>query len=232
MSLIVPEVIFINTLKSILKIVRDDFNSQVDETKSFLYKLVFGSGSLERYNFYDQLKKIIITEKDDPRAFDLSMFFNMQKCMLPHLHITLPNENSGQDGLGIDEGYADEVFDDTTQTYRKIYTRRFDTTYNFTITSDNSNEVIALYHFLRALDIVLINHFQLSGLEKIRINGGDLNLNPGIVPPNVYMRNISISFSYEINAPNLLDNDFVTKLQFSMSPEVISESEVDESDSI
>ena len=229
--LIIPEVIFIKTLKAILKIVRDDFNNNIDKTKSILYRIANGSGALERYDFYTQLQKVLITDLDDPRAFDFVLGFNMNKVAVPTLHITLPSETSAPNGIGIDEGFAAEIFDDTTQAYRKVYTRRFNTTYQFVLTSNNSNEVIALYHFLRALDISLINHFELSGLQHIVISGGDVNINPALVPPNVFIRSISLNFAYEIEVQDLFTTDFVTSLIFAMNPPIIDETQVDESDS-
>ena len=232
MSLIIPETIFLNTLKAILKLVRTDFANQVNESDTILYKIMHDSGALERYDMYVQTKKIIITKVDDPRAFDVNMFFNMNRVSVPTLHITVPSENTGQDGIGLDEGFQDSVFNDEDQTYHKVYTRRFDTTYSFVITSDNSNEVIALYHFVRALDIALINHFNLSGLEKIRISGGDVNINQALVPQNIFIRNIAINFSYEVSVQELFTTDFVTKLIFAMQPPIIGPQQVDESDSI
>lgn len=230
--IIIPETIFVQTLKSILKLVRDDFALNIaDETKSILYRSFNNAGALERYAYYTQLKKVVITELDDPRVFDFAMGFNMERCATPHVHITLPSENSAQNGLSIDEGHEEEVFDDETQTYRKVFTRRYDSTYNFTITSDNSNEVVALYHFLRSILIQLINHFELSNLEHIRISGGDLQINPSLVPRNIFMRNLSVSFSYDISVQDLFDTEFVTKLIFAMQPPTIPATEIDQSDS-
>lgn len=229
--IISPESIFIDTLKSILKIVRDDFNNNVDETKTILYRSFNTAGKLERYKFYEQLKKVIITKEDDPRKFDFHLGFNMTKIATPHCHITLPSETSSQNGLGLDQGKEDPVFDDLTKTYRDVYTRRFDSTYNFTITSDNMNETIALYHWLRSVLIQLINHLELSNLEHIRISGGDIQLNPALVPPNIAIRNISVSFSYDLSVQDLFDTEFLTKLIFHQEPTVIPDSQVDQSDS-
>jgi hypothetical protein len=230
--IIIPEVTFFSTLKSILKIIRDDFNANTaDESKTILYRSFKTSGSLERYDYYTQLKKIIVTDLDDPREFDFHMGFNMQKVSTPHCHITLPSENAAPNGLGLDEGNADPVFDDLNKEYRKVFTRRYDATYNFTLTSDNSNEVVALYHFLKSVLTQLIDHLELSNLEHVRIAGGDLSINPALVPPNVFMRNISVSFSYDIQVQELFTSSFVTKLIFAMQPPTLPPAEIDESDS-
>ena len=220
MSIVIPEIVFLQTLKDVLKIIRDDFANQTDETKTILYRVIGQSGALERYDFYTQLKKILITEQDDPREFDISIFFNMNRSTTPHLHITLPNESAGQNGLGIDEGNIDPVFDPYDNAYRKIFTRRFDSTYNFTITSDNSNEVVVLYHFIRAIFIILIDHFEQSNLEHIRIAGGDLNLNMQTMP-KVFLRNLSLSFSYDVNVQELFDSEYLSTFTFHQVPQIM-----------
>jgi hypothetical protein len=230
--LIVPEIIFLNTLKAILNIVRTDFKNNVDETKTIIYRIVNGSGAIEKYDLYTQLKKIICTNLDDPRSLDFALGFNLEKCAVPHIHITLPSESSGPNGLGIDQGFKEDCFDEESQTYKPIYTRRFQTTYQFIITSDNSTEVIAIYHFLRALDIALISHFELSHLEHIVISGGDVNNNSSLVPRNIFMRSISLSFAYEISVEDLFSTDYVTKLIFDMQPNTIADTEIDQSDSV
>lgn len=230
--IIIPEVTFFSTLKSILKIIRDDFNAHLaDESKTILYRSFHDTGALERFDYYKQLKKIIITDLDSPREFDFHMGFNMEKVATPHCHITLPSENSAQNGLGLDQGHADPVFDEESQTYKNVFTRRYDATYNFTVTSDNSNEVVALYHFLKSVLTQLIDHLELSNLEHVRIGGGDLQPYQTLVPRNIFMRNISVSFSYDISVEQLFTNDFVTKLIFEMTPTILPAVEVDESDS-
>lgn len=231
-NLIIPETIFFSTLKSILKLIRDDWNNNTDKNKTILYKSFNDVGSLERFNFYTQLQKIICTEKDDPRTFDFSLGFNMSRMTTPHCHITLPSENSGQNGLGLDQNEDEDIFDEETQTYKKTFKRRFDSSYSFTITSDNMNEVIAIYHWLRSILIQLINHLELSDLEHIRISGGDINLNSQLVPTAIFMRNINISFSYDLKVEELFSHDYINKLIFVQDPTVIPDSEVDASDSI
>ena len=229
--LIIPEVVFFNHLKTILKLIKDDYNDNLsDTTKSILYKTFYQSGALEKFSFYDQLVKILITKKDNPRAFDFSLGFNMEKSTIPHLHITLPNENTSNNGIGLDEGQFDEIFDDDDKTYHKIYTRRFDSQYNFSITSDNMNEVIVLYHFMRSVFIQMIDSMELFGLQQVKISGRDIQLNNQLAP-NVFVRNIALSFSYEVSVQNLNSTDFLTKLQFAMDPPTIDTSEIDESES-
>lgn len=229
-GLIIPETIFFSTLKAILAFIRNDWNNNTDQTDTIIYKMFKNAGSLEKYKFYDQIRSVIITEDDNPRAFDFTLGFNTERMKIPTCHITLPSENSGQNGLGLDTFEEDTSFGQG-QTYTRNTTRRFDCVYNFTFTSDNANETIALYQFWKVIFQKLIDHLELSNLEHIRISGGDLQLNPQIVPPTIFTRNISISFSYDLTVEELFSNDFLSKIIFDMEPPTIPNVEVDESDS-
>ena len=211
-ALVVPEIILLNSLRSLLKLIKDDFNAQTDKSKTILYR-VCEAHQLERYGFFQQAVKVFVdNSSEDSRKLDVNIFFNLQRATLPTIHITLPSEMPSQDGIGIDEGYQEnDLEDEVEQQYRKVFTRRFDTRYNIVITSENSNEVVLIYHVIRALFIPMLTSLSVTGLENIKLGGGDLNLQ-GFLPPNVFARNIGLTFAYEVNARDLVDFKLITNL--------------------
>lgn len=212
-EIIIPERILLTSLRSLLKLIRDDYNGQVDKNDSYLYRIL-GTINLDRYKFFDQAKQVLIANNDDPRFLEIQLFFKLTRAGLPTIHITLPNENSGLGGLNIDENFQEQEISDDGLSYRPVYSRRFDTTYNLVITSDNTNEVVLIYHFLRAMLIPLFDHLNASGLEQCRISGSDLNLSH-ILPPNIFVRAINLSFSYDVNVAKLFDSTVINSLIFN-----------------
>ena len=200
---IIPEIILLNTINNLLKLISENYNNQVDETTSLLY-FIFGDLSLQRYGMFTQAKSVFITTKDNPRNLEVNIFFNTNRAHIPTIHIVMNDESPGEDGLGIDEGYNSQVNIDDEK-YFRTYTRRFDTTYSLVITSDNSNEVLLIYHVLRNFLIQSIEHFSLSGLENPKISGSDIDINTELVPKNIFSRAMPISFSYEAQALSLHD---------------------------
>jgi hypothetical protein len=93
-----------------------------------------------------------------------------------------------------------------------VFTRRFQSTYNLVITSDNSNEVILIYHTMRALLMALIPSISIAGLENIAFGGQDVQLYSGLAPKNMYVRAITIALQYETSAPSIFPQPLFSDL--------------------
>src|ERR1035437_5563026 len=196
----VPELIILDQFKRVLKLIRDDYNNNIaDTTRSLLYKVLAGN-SLQRYKLFEQSIAVLITTENDPRHLDINMFFNAKRAAIPTIHITLASESDKNNALGNSEGYRDPEFDDISQTYLKVFNRRYSTKYNIIITSDNSNEVILLYHFFRSILISLSPSLSLSGLENISLSGSDISINSELVPANIFIRSIGLQLAYDVEA--------------------------------
>lgn len=200
--IIVPEVIIKTILDNGLAFFKKDWEDQTDKTKSYLYMLL-GTLSLGTFNFYDQLVEILTRDVTDVRHLEVNYFFNTERANHPTIHITLPNENPGSDGLGIDEGYRDAIPANLDFDEIPVYNRNFVCTYNIVITSENSLEVVALYHFLRSMMISLFIDLENAYISNPKLSGGDITALDNLVPANVFMRNISLNFNYNVPALKL-----------------------------
>lgn len=207
--MVVPEFILQQTLESMLKFIREDYVANTaTPQKSYLYNMLNGV-AFQRYNFYEQAKQVICGPADDPRYLIVDLMFNTERNGAPTIHITLPGETGGQgDGIGSDEGYEDLIVDteadednDIAGVDIPVYVRRISATYNIVVSSDNTNEIIFLYHFTRALLIAVIPHLSLSGLQNIVFGGRDLQPYPELAN-RFYMRAINLSLQYDTGAPS------------------------------
>lgn len=174
-----------------------------DETKSILYRLLVGN-NIQRYDLFTQAITLLINKSDDPRYLDVNLFFNAKRASIPTIHITLPSESERNNAIGVGEGFRDTIFEDSNSSYIKTFNRRFSTRYNIIITSDNTNEVILLYHLIRNLLISLNAHFNAAGLENPKLGGGDIQINADIIPTNVFVRAISMEFEYDVEAQDII----------------------------
>lgn len=222
-----PEIVLLETVEAALTFVRNDYALQVDKTKTYLYKLLNTTG-LDNYKLYEQAVEVICGPIDSPRRFEIDLAYNMTRERMPSAHITLPGENTGQgNGMGMDENYAetdwtDEIANEVGQatnldedTGRAIYSRRITAVYNLVIMSDNSNEVVLLYHFLRAMLIALIPHLHEKRLSNISFGGNDLQ--PYADSP-YHMRAITINMQYDTFVPSIYPFELVNKLQVVGTP--------------
>lgn len=230
MEIIVPEAILLNSIKSILRFIKNDHIAHsADYTKSFLYRAFKAKTLDNKYQYYEQAVEIF-TNTDKSRALDVNLFFNMQRAKMPTIHITLPSETQEPGGIGVDQGYNEDEIDDQGN-FRVVYSRKFASQYNLVITSNNSNETILIYHFLRAMLIPLMANFNVTGLENLRLNGGDLQNLP-MMPPDAFIRVIGLAFSYDVNATDLYDQQLISSLIFSTNMLGDIEVTADESQSI
>ena len=184
-----------------------------DESKTLLYRIL-SDQNIQRYKLYEQGKAVFLATTDNPRILDVNMFFNSGRAHIPTIHITLPSETTIHNTLGIGEGFRDPIFDTTfiggeesATSYKETYNRRFKAAYNLVITSDNTNEVVLIYHFLRSMLISMINHLNLAGLENINLGGRDIQLNSELVPNAIFVRAISLDFEYDVGAVALFGHD-------------------------
>ncbi len=214
-GIIIPEIILLDTVNIILKEVRDDYDASVDPNKhdTILYR-VLGGRMLERYNFLDESESVFLAKNTEPRHLKVDLYFNRVTDGLPTIHISTPSETLAQaQGIGLSEGYNLPILDDDTSptTVRPVYSRRFAATYYIVITSDNTNEIMLIWHLLRALLIPIADHLNMAGLiNRGNLSGKELQLNPDIVPEHVYAKAIGLEFEYDVNVP-ILDIDYIIR---------------------
>jgi hypothetical protein len=205
--LIIPEAILLDSLRKGLKLIRDDYTTnQGNPPTTLLYKILFGN-SVQRYDLFEQAKKVFIADENDPRHLDVNLFFNAKRASIPTIHITLPSEDEKDNALGMSGGFQQPVFSPDGSEFNQVFNRRYNATYNIIVTSDNTLEVVLIYHFMRSFLISLNSHLSLSGLENIKMGGGDLNINSEIVPINVFVRGIKFNFQYNVIGIELQSKD-------------------------
>lgn len=198
----IPEILIHTSLKNLIKFIRDDYNANIaDVQKSLLYRLL-GTNKIQRYDLAEQAAAILITNTDNPRHLDVNMFFNAKRASIPTIHITLPSESEKNNTINVSEGFREPIYNDD-DTYTTTFNRRFAAKTNIIITSDNSNEVVVLFHLVKNLLISLNAHFNASGLELPKLSGGDIQINQDLVPINFFTRAIGLEYEYDVEAQNL-----------------------------
>lgn len=214
----IPEIILYNILSYILKIIRKDLNENIEEETIF-YKLFYGTNFPNlNLDFYSNAKELFLRDKSHPRYLDIRMFFNADRASIPTIHLNLPSDSDIGGGLGVDEGYNGNNFNSIENTISENHTRNFNAVYNIIITSDNSDEVLIIYHSIRAFLISMMDIIDLNGLRNPKLGGSDLQINPELIPPNIFIRNISLNCFYEITIPSIIKNKIINLIQIEGTP--------------
>jgi len=231
--MLIPELVLQSTVKSLIDLLQSDWLANSDKTKTILYDLFNKDDNgtlmvLNKFNYFDQARDIFIKNNGESRRLQVVLGYNLERMGLPTVHILLPNESEGDVGIGMGQGYLDPEFDTDSGTYKRNFTNVFNSTYNLMITSDNSSEVVLIYHALKNLFTAVFEHFELMGLRNIKFGGADLQFNNELVPPTVFHRNLSVSFFYESSVNELLTNKIINNFIFTgtiISSENILDSE-------
>lgn len=211
---IIPEIKVNEILRTILKIVEVDFHESLDEKDSILYK-IFGDNRVEKFGFFSQAKDIFLRDESHPRKIETRLLFDAQRASLPTIHTTMPSESPGADGIGIDEGYNENIVDKDSKQLTKVYNRSFETRYHLMITSDNSLEVILIYHLMKNMLISIFDHIEFEGIRNMKLSGMDLQINSDMVPSNIFVRGVEISFFYESQVPSFQRETLLKKIQLN-----------------
>lgn len=210
----VPDIVLLSTLNKCINAVRLDYRTTIatagkTEQDSMLY-ILFQTLALDRYVFFDNAKQLIITTPENPRhIFVQSSYDTNSSTPYPKVYINMPSKLSKNNSLGLGEGNQDEILVDSTD-WRKRYTRRFNSTYNIVIVSDNKGEVLLLHHLLEALIIASWDHLELEGgLSNIIMGGNDLSYSAEI-PDKTFARAITLNFDYETIATEFYINRIIS----------------------
>ena len=208
--ILVPEFTLHEVIVKMIKFIREDFAQATDPEKTFLYEVCAATG-MQRTNYFTIAKKVLLAEIDDPRLLEVELIYNMQRMGPPTIYISNPSESVGENGLSVDPNqdgrveYANNEADPTEATdYRETYTRRFNSTYDIVFTSDNSNEVVALYHIFKAIFISLegLGYMNFMGLENIKFGGKDLQIKSDAAK-QMFAKALTLNLSYDTMSVDL-----------------------------
>lgn len=216
-GIFIPEITIHKVISGVVNFIKRDLRENLKE-KTYLYKLL-KEKRVGDYNFFEQASEIFLRDKDKTNQLTVKLFFDSKRAEIPTIHVLLPSESTGQNGLGLDLGHVEPDYDDLEGTQTPYFTRRFKTNYQVVITSNNSLEVIMLYHVLRSAVISSMNQFNFLGIENLALSGGDLNLHPDIVPATVFVRGFNMNFDYDVSVPDTQEyfmiNDFFVEGEIS-----------------
>ena len=212
-SIIMPEVIIYNALESIISCVRKDLSENKKDSDTMLYKLL-GENidgkpmQMNRWNFFKQAKSIF----KDEQNLSVNFGYNFEVAKIISLHIILPSEEAAESPLGQDEGYGDEYEDEKIT---RFFTQNFRSNYQIMITSNNSSEVLTVYHTLKAMLLMIFPHLEIMGLRLNKISGNDVLFRDEMMPNGIFHKVLNLSFNYELKVPQGLANEIIKNIVFN-----------------
>ncbi|MEX1384017.1 hypothetical protein, partial [Lutibacter sp.] len=150
---------------------------------------------------------------NEPKYLEVSMGFNPDRIMEPHVHILMESDGHGKEnGVGMDENVKGSYFEGGgSNEYYNSYTRNFDCRFNIMISSSNSTEVTMIYYVIKALIYSMTRDFDLNGFKNLKISGGGLSPQQQIAD-KLYLKSIFMEFDYDMTVPRFWNGKFATDI--------------------
>lgn len=203
------------TVKSVvdycLKYLKDDYTEQVDKEKSYLFSVFGEYKESSVFDYWKNAVALLTRSQDEPRAIETHFFLNRNRFTLPTIHVTLNSDQPGPDGVGFDRGWGMGDGDGQSITSG----REFNTRFQIVITSDNTFEVLIMYHVLMACLIGNNHLLSLNGIQNPSLKGGDIILNDQSNPTAIYARAIFLDCNYSLISRQFgVNEDLVSDINF------------------
>lgn len=220
--MLIPEIILFNTITAFQTLLAQDYNAATDKTQTALHDM-FGQDDnlnnlqLEKFNYLTQAVALFTRTQESPRQFTVNVGYNLNRAMLPTVHILLPQETPGRyNAIGLNEGeIPTEYHPEATPQYETITrARSYRASFDLMVTSDNSSEVLLIYYMIKNMLVYTGDTFELLGLHNYELTGQDVQLDAAYAPPNVFHRSIRLTFDY-IDQTKLRNyRDMASRLNF------------------
>jgi hypothetical protein len=205
--MITPEAILYKTLNIFLELLRQD-SIKTNEKTRFLYKLYKSESSpttIENSDFYKNCVDLFKRDVKEPNKIQICLGYNQERSAQPTIHILLPQDRVKHHTIGEGEGFNENIYSEGEET--EMLNNVFGANYSLLISSNSMNEVLCIYHTMKAMFLSLFEQFEHHGMMNLNFSGADVTLQSGNISPNIFHRNFSVSFDYEMNVPRFNSNE-------------------------
>lgn len=209
--MLVSEVIFFNMLNSFMTLLQEDC-AKTNEKQRYLYKLYKTTAthdiSVQGTDFYRNSLNLFKRDVEVQRKIMVCMGYNGERASSPTMHILLPQDKVKHHTIGEGIGFEPDLQEgtETTELLNNVYSAN----YNILLSSDSMTEVLCMYHTLKAMMLAFFEQFEFAGMMNLSIGGADVTLQSGMIAPNIFHRNLGITFDYEFTVPRFTTTE--TKL--------------------
>lgn len=231
LAILIPEVEIYEVLNIYLDFVIKDYKDKADKQTTLLWH-IFGNRpkisaespdrplALGKFNFFTEAVNVIVDGGvEKKRKVEISLGYNLQRASTPTFHIIMPQESPKNAPIGDNEGYTQGVDDKNKRTYFRTVTQDASVQYTIIITSDNVNEVLILYNFLKACFLGMKMQLELRGFQNLRSGGTDLELRDDMMPTNIFHRSFTMIFDYDYTTIDPLGTQYGENVVVIAKPE-------------
>ena len=206
--ILIPEVVLLKFFQDVVDTVREEMeDTSILEEQKTLY-LLFNGIQDGKNNWYLEAQDIFKRRNSSHQRIEFDQVYDQEwkegRCSIA---LTLPgqeqnlrsisNDNSFGNTYNWMEGQGDED-------YKPGFASMSTVTHHLVINAKNKLDVQILYHFFYSILIGLAPSMAVNlGLNNLKISGGEVNLDEGLLPGPFYSRAVVLNFIYETKVPLL-----------------------------
>lgn len=180
--------------------------------RSLLYE-VFGGITFDQLNYFDHMRLLLEnTFGKQSRTIKVRLGWNSEHEDFPVISILLPDEESNPKQVGVTQGVG---INTGLNQVHDVVESNFQTTYLLAITSNNQNDVIMLYHWLKTALLQAQQTFIGCGLQNLWISGRDLTHEFQLAPMSTYHRSVGMTFHYDNSVPSINKREGITSILYT-----------------
>jgi hypothetical protein len=211
MAVIIPEAIIANVIQSGINILVAELrDNSIQDQDTTLFKYFEGTSiSSNQYVIFDQMKSLLLIDQSDTdKRLKVFQTYSPANTKVPSVYIHMAGESHDGAGNAIGDGAGGIEFGmGADQEFTNIFEKRYASRYLAIIISENSTEIIALYHLIRCILISSSTTTALSCLDNFKIKGSSVDLKQNI-DFNLFYKTLELTFEYPIEVPDFTKNRY------------------------
>lgn len=213
-TVVLPELSLKTILDGLLANLSNNLSS-VPKEETILFR-IFGSQAYNKFKYYDQGVALFTKSNGKSRSIKTKLSFDGDLSVFPTIYITTGKDENAFSAIGDQDG---DFLSDKDQRVTPMKRCRFRGESSFVIVSDSIEEVLLIYHTVRAMLISAGDTFGYYGLDTVKLGGADVQLTEDQIPKSIYMRAMSVSYEYDILIPSIIHYmGGVSRIEFSGKP--------------
>ncbi len=208
--IVIPELIIKAVVDGIVTMIHRDIEASPVKEDTLLYG-IFEKLKYNSFVYYDQAVALFTINKGKSRQLKTKLSFDGDVSSPPIIYVTSGSDEFASAGIGRIESESVETKD---KKVRSINSCRFAGKTSIVLISDNQEEVLVMYHTMRAMLLATIDTLSTSGIEDCRLGGGDVSLNEEMTPKGMFIKAISMTYQYEVRVPSAVYTKSGIKMEF------------------
>ena len=192
-SIFIPEVELYTEVKRIETKIKESITA--DPTDNVIHKVFKTHPAVGDFNYINEAIKFF-----QNKELDVKVGFNIGTSF-PAVNILLPYVQDSRSSLGLSSEL--EYTDDSKTVLEEVKEKFKEAKYSIMFVGDNGDLIALLYYVFDYMLLADSDRLEAYGFYNVNLSGSDLSVERSLIPMNLFMRSLSVGFTYQVRAMNI-----------------------------